>query len=334
MSRRTGWAGWLVIVYSALVLALTVVHVVAPQRSGPLALTQVFEPHSYLPLVALLPLAAWRLGTRALVTVAVVALVGLARFGPGMVSLPQSALAGESVVEVASWNLYQEHVESTLLVDVLLAADADIVGLQELQPSDVRAIEQSAELTERYPHRILRPNGGVRGMGLLSAFPLTERDAGRDPPFVLADVALPDGRTMAALNGHPLPPRMGLMGGVPPTSYDTSERDAHIAQLRALVQPNLEAGDPVLVIGDFNVTDREPAYWDLAAGLKDAHLETGLGTGSTLRPYHLAGGPLAVLRIDYVLTGGSARPISSSVDCVPGGGDHCLVRATVAIGSR
>lgn len=89
----------------------------------------------------------------------------------------------------------------------------------------------------------------------------------------------------------------------------------------------------MLVLGDLNVTDREPGYVEFSVALRDAHLEVGLGPGSTWRPGRLADLPLGVLRIDYVLTGGAARPLSIAADCMPDGGDHCLLEATIGVGS-
>jgi len=69
------------------------------------------------------------------------------------------------------------------------------------------------------------------------------------------------------------------------------------------------------LIGDFNVTHREPAYAVLAAGLRDAHVEAGLGPGFTWRPSRVAGVPVGVLRIDYILTSPDFAIGSVGLDC-------------------
>ena len=79
-------------------------------------------------------------------------------------------------------------------------------------------------------------------------------------------------------------------------------------------------------MGDFNTTEREPAYMEMAAGLRDSHLDAGLGPGFTWRPAPLADIPLGMLRIDYVLSTADLVPTSSTVDCtVPS--DHCRLDA-------
>jgi vancomycin resistance protein VanJ len=88
----------------------------------------------------------------------------------------------------------------------------------------------------------------------------------------------------------------------------------------------------VLVLGDYNVTDREPAYQTLARGLHDAHLEVGWGSGASWRPERFKGMPFGLLRIDYLFSAGGLSPVSITTDCTPRGGDHCLVDGTFAFG--
>lgn len=63
----------------------------------------------------------------------------------------------------------------------------------------------------------------------------------------------------------------------------------------------------------------------------DAHLEVGLGPGSTWRTAVFRNLPLAVLRIDYVLTSRDARPVAVDTDCAVTGSDHCRLSATLEI---
>ncbi len=88
---------------------------------------------------------------------------------------------------------------------------------------------------------------------------------------------------------------------------------------------------PLVLIGDFNVTDREPGYADLTGDLVDAHAAVGLGTGSTWRPATIDFLPFGVLRIDYVFTGNGARPLTIAVDCPANAGDHCIVSGVVEL---
>ena len=85
-------------------------------------------------------------------------------------------------------------------------------------------------------------------------------------------------------------------------------------------------GENVLVLGDFNLTEREQAYGELARGLQDAQRVAGSGWGATWAPQQAGGSDRPLLRIDYQLAGPGLRPVVFGVDCAPRGSDHCLLR--------
>ena len=116
-----------------------------------------------------------------------------------------------------------------------------------------------------------------------------------------------------------------------PAFADNTARLANRDALRAALDAPLAAGEPVILLGDFNVTDREPGYRDLTRGLTDAQMAVGMGPGTTWRPSELDWLPFGLLRIDMVLTGGGVRPLRIDADCTPRGSDHCLVRARVEL---
>jgi endonuclease/exonuclease/phosphatase (EEP) superfamily protein YafD len=226
---------------------------------------------------------------------------------------------------VATWNLERGGVSGRSAVSVLAERPASVVALQELTPAVAEAIEADARVRDVYPHRILRPDPGYVGMALLSTVPLDEVDESRDPAAVWARVRLPDGPAVRLVNAHPFPASIRGIGPVP-VGYDPQRRDRSITLVRAIADDLIARGEHVLVLGDFNVTEREPAYEELTAGLHDAHLEVGQGPGFSWRPAPLKGLPLGVVRIDYLLGSRRVRPQSISTDCTPRGSDHCLVR--------
>src|SRR5918999_254548 len=78
--------------YPAALLLLSALHVVAPQRHGVLALTQILAPHLFVGLIPVLSLLLWppaRWGPLPLLSLSA-ALVAAVRFGPGLVSWPAS----------------------------------------------------------------------------------------------------------------------------------------------------------------------------------------------------------------------------------------------------
>jgi hypothetical protein len=92
-----------------------------------------------------------------------------------------------------------------------------------------------------------------------------------------------------------------------------------------IIAPLLARGEPFVLLGDQNVTERELAYGDLSAGLTDTFKAVGSGFGSTWRPPFVMSLPFNLLRIDYQFAGPSLTPLSVDTDCTPRSSDHCIV---------
>jgi endonuclease/exonuclease/phosphatase family metal-dependent hydrolase len=132
---------------------------------------------------------------------------------------------------------------------------------------------------------------------------------------------------------------MVINATVPPAritlpAYNPRERDAQIRQLRTLIDPILQRAEPLLVLGDFNVTQQEVAYHELTAGLQDTHLQVGRGFGNSWRPPFLIHLPLPLLRIDYLLSSPVVQPRSIETDCTLYRSDHCIVRGRFELEAR
>lgn len=118
---------------------------------------------------------------------------------------------------------------------------------------------------------------------------------------------------------------------LPQLCFDTARRDAEVQHLRALVAPFLARGEPMVLAGDFNLTEREPAYRELVAGMWDAHRIAGNGLGHTWQPFPLARFGVPLLRIDYVLGSPMIRPLGLVRDCTLRGTDHCALTVSLAL---
>lgn len=98
----------------------------------------------------------------------------------------------------------------------------------------------------------------------------------------------------------------------------------------------LGRGERVLLVGDFNITDREPGYAELGQGLRDVFRVSGLGWGHTWGLHRepassdapVESGVLALLRIDYMFAGPGVVPLASRVDCAVPGSDHCALSSS------
>jgi endonuclease/exonuclease/phosphatase (EEP) superfamily protein YafD len=247
------------------------------------------------------------------------------RFGSGAISLPVAPAEGGRREVVATWNLLADGRDVSRTMGALRVIDASVVGLQELSERMAGAIEADVALIARYPYRVMAPRPGVRGMGLLSAYPVLASGQLADPPLLWATLDLGVCRRLTVVDAHPLPARMRGLAAVP-LDFDPTARDAAIGRIREVVDPFLSSGEPLLLLGDFNVTDRERAYAELTAGLADAQRAVGSWPASSWRPGFAIEWPFGLLRIDYLHAGPGVRPLSAAPDCTPSGSDHCLVR--------
>lgn len=314
----------------ALVLVMSALHWLLPQRTGILALTQIFAPYIYLALLPLLPFALSRYGRPLRWLLLACAAVFALRFGPGALHGPRAATPGATTVAVLSWNIYVDN-RSPAIAETIASAPEPIVALQELTDAQRDALVGNAAVAERYPYQILRPNG-ASGMGLLSHYPILESGQLLNPDVPLphyllwARLDLGGGKTLVVVNAHPRPGSIGFLDRAPvPVDFDPTIRDAEIAYIRGIIAPRLAAGEPLLLVGDFNTTEREPAYGAIAAGLQDAQLAVGRGPGLSWRPSQLLQIPLALIRIDYQLASPQLRPLELHADCTVRGSDHCAL---------
>jgi endonuclease/exonuclease/phosphatase (EEP) superfamily protein YafD len=310
--------------YALGLLALSTLHTFWPQGSGPLALSQIFAPYLFLPLVAAIPLAIRRTISFSALLLVLCGIVFGSRFGSTVLSSSTNAPDTAATITALSWNLEIHNEQFDTIMSVLLRSSADVIGLQELTIPQAEAIAQSEELKQRYPYQILEPTRGVRGMGLLSRYPIMEQRITLSPSLIWARLNL-GAKEIHVVNGHPSRGRFGL-----PQLYETSGRDAQIIEIRRLIDQILAQNEALLVLGDFNVTEREPMYQTLTAGLQDSHMLVGKGTGHSWRHPRVSWLPFGLLRIDYILSSRQLLPLASSTDCTPYGSDHCPIRASFA----
>lgn len=316
MTRVRRWAP---VAYPAALLALTTVQLAAPQRDGPLALAQVFAPWLFLPLLALLPHAVL-LRDRALVAaLAACALLFGVHFGPEYVPGGRSTPDGPAVrLTATSWNVLTANAPADVAAGVR-TVDSDVVGLVELTRRQAAALAADPVVRERWPYRVLVPE---QGRAVLSKRPVVASDVVTDPaarPGSAVLWARLDGITVAV--AHPLPATM-------PPSYDATRRDAEIAFTRRVVDA---LPGRVLLLGDFNVTDREPAAAALVAGMHDAHAEAGWGAGNSWGPPAVRRRGVALVRIDRALGGPGVVPVAVRTDCTWRGSDHCVLTAAFEV---
>jgi vancomycin resistance protein VanJ len=261
----------------------------------------------------------------------VVAFVWL--FGSDIVrSGPDPPPDGASELIVLTYNLGNGLATPEKLIPVLRSSGADVIGLQEVSPETETALQ--SEMTDLYPYRAVY-GLGIPGTGLLSRYPilrheLLELNPGRPDLRAVVDFA---GVPITIIVAHPPPPQLRWSGIRP--------RPGTAGQVDALVAIIEQTDGPLIVLGDFNVTQLHDAYRRLEdAGLRDVYRLAGDGLGFTTPTRFaklaehgsmLGDIPLpAVLRIDYVWISRDWYPIDAWIG-EDAGSDHLPVGARLAI---
>ena len=237
-----------------------------------------------------------------------------------------------AMLRVMTANLLVSNDDLSAVAGLLLAERADIVAIQELSPSMAEYLRR--ELHAQYPYQLLEPSTSAAGLGILSRHPIRAEHAGGTLPRacfcqrVTVDLG---GRTLALVNVHPWPPKIGYvrLGRLPiPTSFAPEQTKRGIA---AALQELEGRTGPLIVLGDFNLSDRQPLYRQLRPSLLDAHAEAGWGLGHSFPALAFDGLPnISFVRIDYVLHDRSLTARSARTGTTPGS-DHRHVVADLVL---
>jgi vancomycin resistance protein VanJ len=259
-----------------------------------------FAPYYFVPLVVLVPLALWRRQRAWGVALGGAALLGAYLYGGLFLPRPAPVAAAGSGLTVMTYNMLGFNEDVDAVVAAVRASDADVVGVQELNPPVAEALQR--ELGSAYPYQVLDPRPGVTGMGVLSRHPLRPRDEGvpgewvGTPQVLGLDFA---GRDVMLLHFH-------ATSGI----LSSPEREWQAQMLASIAAA---APGPVVALGDLNATDLSTAYRSMTGPLRDAWRDAGWGLGHTFPGADPAASPgssrlqmagvsvpMWLVRIDYV----------------------------------
>jgi endonuclease/exonuclease/phosphatase (EEP) superfamily protein YafD len=185
-------------------------------------------------------------------------------------------------------------------------------AVQEWQPQLIAVQEVSArfrldlqELEAEWPYQVHGLTGGRGRVALLSKLPILSNDVDSEwlGCHCMQVVVSWHGQAIRVIVVHIWAPSYDIdMHGPIPLVYDFNASHQRVTY-DALLQQVESSAEPVIVLGDFNTTERQPGYRQLyEAGFKDAHAEVGWRLGHTYpAPFRVIRWlPVSLIRIDHV----------------------------------
>jgi vancomycin resistance protein VanJ len=251
----------------------------------------------------------------------------------GPLFLPRSSAVSVETkqISVMTFNIHGYSKNLDTLGSIIRESDADVVAVQELS---FEAQQYFADnLADKYPYQSLHPEEiAYAGQGVLSRYPIEAdeywRPEDQRPITGYQRVVLNvDGRQVILYNAHPPTSITGHGFNIGPHSQGVED---------LLRRIDSDSG-PLIVLGDFNMTEQFGNYVELAKRFKDTYREAGqVGPGFTFPAAKHVPLPLirrvplpAVLRLDYIFHSEQFKGIDARVWPQSGLSDHYPVRAVL-----
>ena len=294
-------------VYSIGLFGWTILSRCCGDRWWWLFLLNTFAVYLFIPVPILLIIAL--ILRRRKIWISLVPTVILTTCFYGILFLPKLSWNSypEQNITVMTYNVLGFNEQLVEIITAIQAAEADVVTIQELNPSLAQLIEQ--ELTAEYPHQVLDPQVGVCGMGIISRYPLSTVKQDLSSPYWCGKSQLLKmqfkNTPVFLVNFHAIPP--SLLGDTEGLEWTARQREQQIRMIAEFIEAYSE---PVIVLGDLNAAEQSTAYNIITASLSDSWRNGGWGLGHTFpgaaspgssRPK--IGGvlvPMWLVRIDYI----------------------------------
>jgi len=326
--KLKGWRQVLLVpmdVYGMMTVLILLAQAIIGERWNIVAFFNTFAQILWLPALFLLPLAFLLRSGRTLLLLLLAALAFVITFGDHFVPhAPLVPSADQTSFTFMTYNLLDNRRDPAAIIDLIESAEADVVALQELSIITAAALE--AHFVDVYPYRAMHSNKtGVRGMGVMSKFPITADRYWHYDWMALwlghQEVQLEiKEQTLTLYNLHPIHP------GVGSSFFDPTMRGREIAAL--LEESRAEEG-LFMMAGDFNMPELSNDYarvtqeYDFA----DAYRMRGWGLGHTFTH----GFVLPFLRLDYIFLRDGVDVAEIKVWPSSGGSDHHPVWARLVL---
>jgi endonuclease/exonuclease/phosphatase (EEP) superfamily protein YafD len=225
-----------------------------------------------------------------------------------------------TTIKLVTFNMYPDNQREAEAIEWLLAQDADLLLIQE-HDGDLPPLDDT------YPHaQVIREDSGS---AIYSRYPITDYEEVTFGEFTHQRAVIEiDGSPFVLYNVHLAMPLTQNESIPLPLRYDSTQRDLQIRELLARAP---EETLPVLITGDFNMSEFSPVYDTIRAEFTDVYRASSWGIGATW-----PGGaseewttPLPrLIRLDYVWYSTNFRALSAYVGPAMGS-DHLPLIVTL-----
>lgn len=269
-------------------------------------------------LVVMIPaIVAAGITNRKLLTIVLLlpTLYYLAIYAPLFFTKNQYLKNEKFTLKVMTYNVWSRSSGISSAAALIKKVKPDILLLQELRPDKAKML--SAELKNIFQiddDHFLYDNNLF--LGTFSRFPLHKATLSVNAPVLKSLAQTPSG-AVNIYNAH-------FLRTVLRRRNQWERRHQQILSL--MTNEITKTEGPLILGGDFNLTDQTETYRILQAGLKDAHRQAGWGFGFTFPSRsriikHMVALP-PMLRIDYLFYNKSLQAINSNTLYTSGGSDH------------
>jgi len=339
LARRivSGTVVGLSLLYALLLLGWVVVHALVGDTRWWSFLLNTFALYLFAPLIAIVPLSI--LMRRTLLRASAIWGLSLFLIVYGAELIPPALRAHPPAnaprLTVMTFNVHSSNYNSAAVVAALRRSGADIVGLQEVNPTIGQALHD--DLAGLYPYQASSESGIVHGDVILSRYPLQttgytlQGDWSDDPIAVHVKF---QGHIITVLVVHPLSTLLSRneIRGETAARAETAQSIVDFVHVRT---------EPIVMLTDFNATDQSTPYRMVTGVLGDAWREGGFGFGLTfpgdttfegtrprVRQFYI---PQWIVRIDYVFHTPQWQTVEAHMGPWDNASDHRPVVATLAL---
>lgn len=205
---------------------------------------------------------------------------------------------------------------------MLAVTQPDILALQELSEPSAELLDNA--ITQTYPYHVSYSNGlSVYGRGLYSKWPIQSELLvfHLDRTMYLRAEIIFNEQLIVIYVAHP----------PAPTISSSAVRDE---QINFIFQQSLKETSPLILVGDFNMSDWSQPYQQITSRYQDSFFVSGWGLAGTWPDFTTVDFPLNLLRpltrIDYIFYDAHWVAIEANVWPDAMGSDHRPIMATLA----